>query len=93
MINKKIILFLLFAYLFRLLFGLLLYGNPSDDILTYVIGLKYYCTGEWPYFGPGVGGNETDFVTRIPGALEGFVIGGCLKILPFAESPFILLNK
>jgi len=94
MLNRKVflLLFLLFAFLFRLLFGLLLYGNPSDDIQTYIIGLKYYCTGVWPYFGPIVGGSETSFVTRIPGALEGFLIGSILKVLPFAEAPFIVLN-
>jgi len=41
MLNKKIVLLLVFAFLFRLMFGLLLYGNASDDYLTYVIGLKY----------------------------------------------------
>ena len=92
MLNRKVLFLLLFAFAFRLLFGLLLYGNPSDDIQTYIIGLKYYCTGEWPYFGPIVGGSETAFVTRIPGALEGFLIGSVLKLFPFAEAPFVVLN-
>jgi hypothetical protein len=91
-LNKKIIFLLLFAFIFRLMFGLFLYGNPSDDILTYVIGLKYYCTGQWPYFGAVVGGSETTFVTRIPGALEGFLIGSVLELFPFPEAPFIVLN-
>src|ERR1041384_1608237 len=90
--SKKIIFLLLFAFVFRLMFGLLLYGNPSDDIQTYLIGLKYYCTGQWPYFGPVVGGSETTFTTRIPGALEGFLIGGVLKLFPFPEAPFVFLN-
>jgi hypothetical protein len=92
MINKKIAALLLVAFLFRLGFGLLYNGNMSDDIQTYLVGLKYYCTDEWPYFGPATGGSETTFATKLPGALEGFLIGSVLRIFPFAEAPFVFVN-
>src|ERR1039457_1384658 len=92
MTQKRVLALIFFAFAFRLLFGLLLYGNPSDDIQTYLSGLKYYCTGEWPYFGPCVGGSETTYVTQMPGALSGFLIALTLWICPVAESPFIFFN-
>ena len=74
-------------FLFRLFFGFFANMEFSDQFQTYLIGLKYYCTGLWPYFGLDV----TDNI-QLPGALQGLLIGLPLKIWPVPESPFVLLN-
>jgi hypothetical protein len=63
-----------------------------DYVQTYLIGLKYYATGAWPYFGPDVNGAESSFQSQIPGAMEGLLIGLPFHVLPIPESPYILLN-
>ncbi|HEY5037776.1 MAG TPA: hypothetical protein VIJ93_01745 [bacterium] len=74
------------AFLFRLAFGLCSEFWGDDERQVYLVGLKFFTTGEWPYFGP------TSFRAQIPGALQGLVIGGPLFIWPTPEAPFILLN-
>ncbi|MEJ7576536.1 MAG: hypothetical protein WKF74_06000 [Pyrinomonadaceae bacterium] len=59
----------------------------SDEKQIYLSGLKFYTTGDWPYYGPHI----TDNI-QIPGALQGLVVGISLFLLPMPESPFILLN-
>ncbi len=81
------LIFLLVAFLFRLWFGLCSEFWSSDEKHTYLTGLKFYTTGEWPFYGPYV----NDWI-QIPGALEGLVIGLPLFLLPIPEAPFILLN-
>src|SRR5580658_8452843 len=83
---------LLGLFLFRLAFGLGLPFWSYDENQTYLIGLKYAVTGQWPYFGPDSAASESSFQTQIPGALEGLIIGLPLKVWPIPESPFILLN-
>lgn len=63
-----------------------------DELQTYLIGLKCYTTGTWPYFGPDVNGAESSFQSQIPGALEGLLIGLPFYVLPIPEAPFLLLN-
>ncbi len=64
-----------------------------DYFQTYLIGLKFYATGAWPYFGPDVTGLENlSFQSQIPGALEGLLIGLPFHLLPLPEAPFIALN-
>ncbi|HVZ79381.1 MAG TPA: hypothetical protein VHE12_01120 [bacterium] len=94
--RRSIPLLALFALIFsfRLFFGLwqAKWGEP-DYIQTYLIGLKYYSTGEWPYFGPDVNGEENPaFQSQIPGPLEGLLIGLPFHLLPIPEAPFVLLN-
>jgi hypothetical protein len=95
LITKKqfLILFLL-VFLFRLAFGLLQASCQGiDQLQTYLIGLKCYTTGTWPYFGPDVNGNENlSFQSQVPGALEGLLIGLPFYLLPEPEAPFIVLN-
>jgi len=91
--RKKLILLLLAFFAFRLLFGL--FRAQLDDIdqsQTYLVGLKCYTTGTWPWFGPDVNGSENSFKSQIPGALEGLLIGLPFYLLPFPEAPFLLLN-
>jgi hypothetical protein len=87
---------ILFTALFalRLTFGLCeAKWWERDELQTYLIGLKCYTTGTWPYFGPDVNGAENEsFNSQIPGALEGLMIGLPFHILPIPEAPFIFLN-
>jgi hypothetical protein len=63
-----------------------------DQLQTYLIGLKSYTTGTWPWFGPDVNGIENGFQSQIPGALEGLLVGFPFHLLPIPEAPFIFLN-
>lgn len=63
-----------------------------DQLQTYLIGLKCYTTGTWPYFGPDVNGVENSFQSQTPGALEGLMVGLPFYLLPIPEAPFIFLN-
>lgn len=83
----RIILALTLLFLFRLGFGLCSDITSDDPHQTYLIGLKYFCTNQWPYYGPDVVENM-----QIPGALEGLMVGLPLKACPIPESPFFLLN-
>jgi hypothetical protein len=80
---------LILIFFFRLAYGLCLDFRPEvgDERQIYLIGLKYYTTGEWPYFGPDV----TNTI-QIPGALQGLVVGLPFSVLPIPEAPYILLN-
>src|SRR5258708_2385963 len=74
-------------FLFRLGFGLCSDVSGDDPKQTYLIGLKYVCTGSWPYFGPDVIEGM-----QVPGALEGLVVGFPLRIFRVPESPYLFLN-
>jgi hypothetical protein len=93
--NRKTFLILfLSAFVFRLAFGLLRSQIwEIDQLQTYLIGLKFFTTHSWPYFGPDVNGLENKaFQSQIPGAMEGLLIGLPFYVLPIPEAPFILLN-
>ena len=81
----------LFLFVFRTLFGLSGDFMDPDHLQTFLIGLKWFTEGGWPYFGP-------DLVVQgalrgqIPGALESFVVGGPFFVLPIPEAPFLFLN-
>ncbi|HEV2826424.1 MAG TPA: hypothetical protein VGW76_02390 [Pyrinomonadaceae bacterium] len=79
---------LLLAFLFRLAFGLCSQFVDADTKQIYLLGLKFYTTGAWPYFGPDVVWGEI----QIPGALQALLVGGPFFILPLAEAPYLLLN-
>ncbi|HUO56552.1 MAG TPA: hypothetical protein VMV05_00100, partial [bacterium] len=91
--RTRFLLLFLFIFLVRLFYGLLQsQWQEPDEVQTYLIGLKCYTTGTWPYFGPDVTGSENPgFTSQIPGALEGIVIGWPFYLLPIPETPFILL--
>src|SRR5262245_61866546 len=78
---------LVIAFLFRLSFGFFANMEHEDQRQIYLIGLKYYCTGLWPYFGADVLPH-----IQIPGALQGLVVGLPLRIWPVPESPYIFVN-
>lgn len=92
-LNKKyiiIILFILIAYLLRLAFSINTeFWYPDEDVLQiYLIGLKFFTTGAYPYFG-------ADLVytnTQIPGGLLGILVGTPFFIFQLPEAPHLLLN-
>ena len=86
------ILFLV-LFLFRFYFGLCeCKWWEVDERQTWLIGLKYYSTAQWPYYGPDVNGQENQsFNSQIPGALEGLMIGLPLRLFPFPETPIAFL--
>lgn len=78
---------LLLAFLFRLFFGLCSQFQDEDTKQIYLLGLKFYTTGAWPYFGP-----DVTPTIQIPGALQGLVVGLPFYFLPIPEAPYLLLN-
>ena len=78
---------LLLAFLFRLGFGLCSQFQDEDTKQIYLLGLKFYATGAWPYFGP-----DVTPTIQIPGALQGLVVGLPFYLLPIPEAPYVLLN-
>ena len=74
-------LFLSAAFVYRLLLGLRgAWGEDPRQI--YLIGLKFFTTGSWPYFGPDV----VYTTSQIPGALQGVLVGVPLFLVPIPES-------
>ncbi len=93
MSNRWKFAFLFLAlFIFRTAFGLSQPFFSPDELQTYLIGLKWYCHGGWPYFGPDLIVTETGFYTQIPGALEALLIGLPLRLCPIPEAPFLFLN-
>lgn len=78
---------LLLIVLFRLLYGVSKFSG-QDEFQVYLIGLKYYTSGVLPYWGPDVVFTQT----RIPGSLQGLLVGLPFFVLPQPESPYVLLN-
>jgi len=75
-------------FVFRLLFGLSSELFFEDETQIFLIGLRYYATGHWPFFGADVVWTKSE----IPGALQGLLVGLPLHVLPIPEAPYILLN-
>lgn len=87
----------LFLYLFRTLFGLSLnffsdLEVGKDSLQIYLIGLKSYTTGTWPYYGPDQYQLHTGFHSQMPGALQGLAVSIPIYLLPIPEAPFLFLN-
>jgi hypothetical protein len=76
------------AFLVRFAFSLTTDFWIEDMRQIFLIGLRFYTTGEWPYFGPDVVYTQT----QIPGALQGLLVGGPLWIVSQPEAPYVLLN-
>jgi hypothetical protein len=76
------------VFAFRLAFGLSSEFFFEDETQIYLIGLRYYATGQWPYFGADVVWTKSE----IPGALQGLLVGLPLRVAPWPEAPFVLLN-
>ncbi len=75
-------------FVFRLLFGLSSPFFGEDETQIFLLGVRYYATGAWPYFGPDVVWTHS----VIPGALQAMLVGLPLKLWPVPEAPYLLLN-
>jgi hypothetical protein len=87
--RRKILFALLLAcaFLFRLWFGVCSDFWTDDEKQVYLIGLKFYATHAFPYFGPDV--TQT---IQVPGALQGLVVGLPFFVWRAPEAPYVLLN-
>lgn len=96
--RRKLFLALLcLAFLFRLGIGLCSEFRSNselqgDEQQTYLIGLKFYTTGGWPYFGSDVNPLRNQTERQLPGALQGLMIGLPLYLWPEVEAPYVWLN-
>ncbi len=73
-------------FVFRLMFGLSSEFWFEDEM--YLIGLRFYTTGHFPFFGPDV----VYTGSQLPGGLMGVLVGGPFFLLPIPEAPYLLLN-
>jgi hypothetical protein len=85
---KKFMLLFVIFFPFRFLFGIFSEFWFEDELQIYLIGLKFYSNGHWPFFGPDV----VYTFSQIPGALQGLLVGLPFYIFPIPEAPYILLN-
>ncbi len=79
---------LLALFLFRLAYGLTREFFFEDETQIFLMGLRHFATGIWPYFGPDVVWTKSE----IPGALQSLLVSLPLMIAPAPEAPFVLLN-
>jgi len=86
--QKKLIILLVFLFLFRLLFGLCSEFWFDDELQIYLIGLKSYTTGSWPYYGPDIVYTNT----QIAGGLQGLLVSIPFYISATPEAPIVFLN-
>jgi len=75
-------------FLFRLGYGLTREFFFEDETQIFLMGLRHFATGIWPYFGPDVVWTKSE----IPGALQSLLVSVPLKVWPVPEAPFVLLN-
>jgi hypothetical protein len=76
------------AFGFRLAYGLTSIFWTEDERQIYLIGLRSFARGEWPYFGADVVWTGSS----LPGAMQGLLIRWPLSVWPAPEAPFLLLN-
>ena len=79
---------LLSLLVFRTVYGLCAEFWFPDEKQVYLLGLKYFTTGLWPYFGPDVVYTQS----QIPGALQALLVAAPFFVCPLPESPIVFLN-
>lgn len=79
---------ILFLFMLRLINGLCSTFWLEDEIQVYAIGLKFFSTHHFPYFGPDIVYTNS----QVPGSLQGLMVGLPFFITPIPEAPYILLN-
>jgi hypothetical protein len=77
------------VFVLRVCYGLSLELRTGDDVQVYLLGLKFFTTGQWPFFGPDVYHRT---YTQVPGPLLGLLVGVPLVLTRQPEAPLILLN-
>ncbi len=86
----------LFFFALRLAFGL--FTEPIqpiiDEIQTALLGLKYYATNAWPYYGNDLITPPYNIIlqSQDPGALEALCIGLPLRLWPNPMASFVWMN-
>lgn len=85
-------LLLALAFAGRLAYGLASPFWTEDERQVYLVGLRSFARGEWPYFGTEVAVDVAGLAQQLPGALQGWLVRLPLEIWPAPESPFVLLN-
>jgi hypothetical protein len=76
------------TFLFRLAFGLSRELFFEDETQIFLMGLRYYATGAWPYFGADIVWTKSE----IPGALQALLVGLPFHVVAVPEAPYVLLN-
>jgi hypothetical protein len=85
-------LLLVGLFLLRVYYGLSLELRTGDEVQIYLLGLKFFTSGEWPFFGPDVFGPYAPPDGQIPGPLQGLLVGLPLFLAGEPEAPLIVLN-
>jgi len=85
---KTLLPIFIVLFVSRLLFGLCAEFWFEDELQIYLIGLKFYTSGVWPYFGPDVVYTNS----QIPGALQGLLTGLPFFVVNIPEAPVVFLN-
>ena len=86
--SKKLFIFVIVAFFIRLAFGLCSEFWFDDELQIYLIGLKFFTTGHWPYFGPDVVYTHS----QITGALQALLVGLPFYVYKSAQAPYVFLN-
>ena len=86
--NRHFYFFIIVLLMLRMTYGLAAEFWEPDEFYTFLLGLKFYSRGLWPYFGPLV--VYTKY--QIPGALQAILTGGPLFLFPIPEAPTVFLN-
>jgi hypothetical protein len=92
--NKTIVVIVIVSFFIRLLYGLSInFAEVNTKYLQdytqiYLLGLKLYTTGYWPYFGPDI----TYTFSQIPGGLQSILVGLPFYFIEQPEAPFYFLN-
>jgi hypothetical protein len=86
--RHHLIMFVVFAFVLRLGFGFCSEFWFDDELQIYLLGLKFFTTGHWPYFGPDVVYTHS----QITGALQALLVGLPFYLYKAAQAPYIFLN-
>lgn len=86
--QKYFYLLVFLLFIFRIIYGLCSEFWFDDELQIYLIGLKSFTTGTWPFYGPDIVYTNT----QIPGALQGLLVSIPFYLLKIPESPILLLN-
>lgn len=89
--SSQIFVFLfvcLLLFAFRTFYGLNNRFWDEDEKHIYLLGLELFSFPRWPHFGPDI----IHTATRIPGALQSFLVGAIFFFVKKPEAPFLIVN-
>jgi hypothetical protein len=85
---RRVLPALMGLFTLRLAYGLSMYFWKDDEFQIFLLGLDFFNTGKWPFFGPDVIHTHQ----QIAGALQPVLVGGPLFLWSQPEAPYLLLN-